>query len=248
MGGLYIGSGRLWGILVSDIEKTIADVPLPEDLAVLHETVSGPLQQTLLWLVDFVHTLGYPGIFIMTFLESTFMPIPSEVTMIPVGYLVQQGHMNLYLALFFSITGTVGGALFNYWLAVRYGRSLVMCYGKYFLFGTDKMEKLDRFFANHGEISTFTGRLIPGLRHFISFPAGLAKMDLKKFTIYTTAGGALWMSTLIAVGYIIGGSKEQIRAYMPYVTGGCIAAVILMVSFYVWRHRKLAINSKEPNA
>ena len=227
-------------------ELTINDVKLPDDLSavpadlavVVPPEVHSGLQHAIGWLVDFVHTLGYPGIFIMTFLESTFVPIPSEVTMIPAGYLVQQGHMNLFLVLIASILGTLGGALANYYIAYHYGRRFLYAFGKYFFFGHDKMEKLDLFFARHGEISTFTGRLVPGLRHFISFPAGLAKMDLKKFCIYTGVGGAIWMSVLIGVGYFIGGNKEQIRKYMPYVTLVTVAALALMISIYVWRKRR----------
>jgi membrane protein DedA with SNARE-associated domain len=205
---------------------------------VMHHEVTGGLQHVLEWLVDFVHMLGYPGIFIMTFLESTFVPIPSEVTMIPAGYLVHQGEMNLFLVLFFSITGTICGALFNYYIALHYGRRFMYAYGKYFFFGHDKMQKLDRFFAKHGEISTFTGRLVPGLRHFISFPAGLAHMNLKKFCIYTGVGGAIWMATLVGVGYFIGGNKALIRKYMPYVTTVAICTVVLLIIVYVWHHRK----------
>ncbi|NBX03276.1 MAG: DedA family protein [Alphaproteobacteria bacterium] len=190
------------------------------------------------WLVHFVHTLGYPGIFIMTFLESTFVPIPSEVTMIPAGYLVQQGQMSLFGVLFCSITGTILGSLANYFIAYHFGRRFLYRFGKYMFFSHEKMEKLDKFFASHGEISTFTGRLVPGLRHFISFPAGLARMDIKKFCIYTGVGGAIWMTTLTVVGYVIGGNKHLLRQYMPYITAVFIGAVVLMIVVYMWHHRR----------
>lgn len=228
-------------------ELNITDVSLPDDITtmvppdiavVMPAEMHTGLQHAIQWLVDFVHTLGYPGVFIMTFLESTFVPIPSEITMIPAGYLVQQGHMNLWLVLFASITGTIGGALANYFIAYYYGRRFLYAYGKYFFFCHDKMEKLDKFFASHGEISTFTGRLVPGLRHFISFPAGLAHMNLKKFCIYTGVGGTIWMITLLAVGYYIGGNKTQLKQYMPYVTVVAIGSVVLMITFYIWRKRR----------
>jgi len=190
------------------------------------------------WLVHFVHSFGYTGIFIMTFLESTFVPIPSEVTMIPAGYLVQQGQMSALLVLFCSITGTICGSLANYYIAYHYGRRFLYAYGKYMMFSHEKMDKLDRFFAKHGEISTFTGRLIPGLRHFISFPAGLAQMNLKKFCIYTGSGGAIWMFTLMMIGYLIGGNKALLRYYMPYITAACVGVVILLVMVYMWYQRR----------
>lgn len=196
------------------------------------------MEEIARWLVEFVHQFGYFGIFIMALLESTFVPIPSEVTMVPAGFLVHEGKMNLWIVLAASTLGAVGGALLNYVIAYHYGRRFLYAFGKYMFFGHDKMEKLDRYFAVHGEISTFTGRLIPGLRHVISFPAGLAHMDLKKFCIYTGVGGGLWMATLLLVGYLIGGNPELVHAYMPYITGAVVSTVVIMVILYVRRHRR----------
>ena len=195
------------------------------------------LEDLAQWLVDFVHKFGYLGIFVMAFLESTFVPIPSEVTMVPAGYLVHEGKMDAWLVLGSSISGAIGGSLANYYIAYHYGRRFLYAYGKYLFFAHDKMEKLDRFFASHGEISTLTGRLIPGLRHVISFPAGLAHMDVKKFTLYTGIGGGLWMVTLVLVGYFIGGNQRLVRRYMPFVTGVCIIVVCSMVAGYLMHHR-----------
>lgn len=196
--------------------------------------------QVVEWLVAFVEHLGILGIFIMTFLESTFVPIPSEITMIPAGYLVQQGKMDLISVLIASIMGTVGGACFNYWLARRFGRALFLRYGKYFFMTPKKLEKLENFFVRHGAISTFTGRLIPGVRHYISFPAGLAKMDLQKFIIYTALGGAIWMSILTALGYHIGENKALMMVYMPMIKGGIIGFIVIFGGFYVWRNNRRA--------
>lgn len=187
------------------------------------------------WLVAFVEHLGIWGIFIMTFLESTFMPIPSEITMIPAGYLIQQGKMDLWSVLLASIVGTIGGAYFNYWIARKYGRGLFIRYGKYFMMTPAKLAKLESFFEKHGSISTFIGRLIPGIRHYISFPAGLAQMDLKKFIIYTALGGAIWMSILIALGYHIGENKELMTVYLPLIKGGMLLSIILLMVVYVAR-------------
>jgi membrane protein DedA with SNARE-associated domain len=190
------------------------------------------------WLVNFVHDFGYWGIFIMAFLESTFVPIPSEVTMVPAGFLVHEGKMNFWLVFISSTVGAIGGSLANYYIAYHYGRRFLFAYGKYLFFSHEKMQKLDTFFASHGEISTLTGRLIPGLRHVISFPAGLAHMDLKKFCIYTGVGGGLWMLTLIMVGYMIGGNKDLVHHTMPYVVGAIVFLGIVMVLLYIRHHRK----------
>lgn len=196
------------------------------------------MEELASWLVKFVHEFGYLGIFIMAFLESTFVPIPSEVTMIPAGYLIHEGKMNFWLVFVGATAGAVGGAVANYFIAYYYGRRFLYAFGKYMFFDHAKMEKLDKYFALHGEISTFTGRLIPGLRHVISFPAGLAHMDLKKFSIYTGVGGGLWMVTLILVGYLIGGNPELVHKYMPYVTGVVVFSVIVMIGLYVRSNRR----------
>lgn len=192
------------------------------------------------WLVDFVHQFGYLGIFIMTFLESTFMPIPSEVTMVPAGYLVQQGHMNFFIVVTTATTGALAGSLFNYYLAYYLGRKFFYNYGKYFFFTHDKIDKIDKFFSNHGDISTFSGRLIPGVRHFIAFPAGLGHMDLKKFCIYTTLGSGIWMAILTLLGYLIGDNKEMVHHYIPYISGALLVAVVILVTLYISHHRKKA--------
>jgi membrane protein DedA with SNARE-associated domain len=190
------------------------------------------------WLVNFVHTLGYAGIFIMTFLESTFVPIPSEVTMVPAGYLVQKGEMHFLLVLLFSVLGTLAGSWFNYWIAKHYGRRFLLAYGKYLLFPPEKLTRMEDYFRSHGEISIFTGRLIPGLRHFISFPAGLSHMNLKKFCFYTGLGGGLWMLVLITIGYLIGDNKEMIHHYVPLITYAALALVGIAVFLYIRNHRK----------
>jgi len=208
------------------------------------EVESTLMERIAEWLVDFVHGFGYFGIFVMTFLESTFVPIPAEVTMIPAGYLAHHGEMNFFIVFICSIVGTSGGSLFNYWLAMHYGRRFFAAYGKYMFFPVEKMEKMEQYFKSHGEISIFTGRLIPGLRHFISFPAGLARMDLRKFCFYTSVGGGIWMLTLMLVGYFIGDNEAMVRKYMPYITGIALLLVVGCVVLYIRRHRKASQRDK----
>ena len=201
------------------------------------------LEQVANWLVNFVHEMGYIGIIVMTFVESSFVPVPAEVTMVPAGYLVQQGKLDFTITLASAILGTVGGAYFNYWLAKRYGREMFIRYGKYLMMTDAKLAKLESFFEKHGAISTFTGRLIPGVRHYISFPAGLARMKLSTFCIYTALGGGIWMLVLLILGYYIGENKELLTVYMPWIKGG-VLGVILLIGFGYWykkiRKHKLA--------
>ena len=190
------------------------------------------------WIVELVETWGYLGIFVMTMLESTFVPIPSEITMIPAGYLAYQGKMHAIPVLLAAISGTIVGALLNYYLAIKLGRTMILRYGKYFFIKPETLDKVEHFFVTHGAFSTFTGRLVPGVRHFISFPAGLARMPLSKFCAYTGLGGGLWVTVLFCVGYFIGHNEELIGRYMPYVKIGIILVCVLSIGFYIYRHRR----------
>lgn len=195
------------------------------------------LYQLFLDIADLVHEFGYFGIFIMTFVESTFIPIPAEVTLIPAGYLVHKGLMNGILVWIVSILGTMTGSLFNYSIAYYFGRQLFIKYGKYFFMGEDKLKKIEKFFKSHGAISTFTGRLLPGLKHFISFPAGLAKMDIKVFSIFTAAGGSIWCGILIALGFVIGENEHLITKYLKQINYIIFVCVACFCAFYIWKKK-----------
>jgi len=169
------------------------------------------------YIVDLVSQFGYWGIFIMMFLESTFFPFPSEVAMIPAGYLAFKGEMNIIVAIIAGTTGSLGGALFNYYLAKKYGRRGVLAFGKYFFFTEEKLQKMEEYFVKHGSFSTFVSRLIPGIRQLISLPAGLANMDIRKFSFYTTAGAGLWVIILAILGYYLGMLVEDIDTTKSFI-------------------------------
>ena len=190
------------------------------------------------FLVNQIGDMGYLGIFLLMFLESTFFPFPSEIIMIPAGYLAYQGEMNLYMVIFVGILGSVAGALLNYYLAMHLGRKIILKYGKYFFIKEETLDKLDSFFAKHGEISTFTGRLIPGIRQLISLPAGLARMNMAKFSFYTAIGAGIWVVVLVAVGYVVGSNQELISEYMKSATLIALVSVVLIIIFYVVRNRR----------
>lgn len=198
------------------------------------------LREFAAWLVATVDQLGYIGLFIMTFVESTFVPIPAEVTVIPAGYLVHQGRLDFTLALLVCVAGCVGGSYLNYWLAKKFGRNLFIRYGKYLMMTPAKLDKLEKFFEEHGVISTLTGRLIPGLRHYISFPAGLAKMNLQKFVIYTAIGGGIWMAVLLGLGYYIGQNEALVLKYLPLAKIAILLLVAVIALVYIIRARKRA--------
>ena len=189
-------------------------------------------------IVSYIGDMGYWGIFLLMFLESTFFPFPSEIIMIPGGYLAYKGEMNIYIVVLVGILGSLAGALLNYYLAKYLGRKLILKYGKYFFIKEETLEKLDMFFTRHGEISTFTGRLIPGIRQLISLPAGLARMNLAIFSFYTSLGAGIWVVVLVAVGYLVGSNEALISEYLKSATFIALVSAALITLFYVIRYKR----------
>lgn len=184
-------------------------------------------------IVNTVGAWGYPGIFLMMALESSFFPFPSEVVMIPAGYLAYKGEMNLALAIVSGIAGSLAGALFNYWLALKLGRPFLQRYGKYVLINEHTLQRMEDFFARHGHISTFTGRLIPAVRQYISLPAGLARMNLAVFSFYTSLGAGIWVTILAVLGYTLGHNEQAIRGNLHIITLVMLGAVAVIVLLYM---------------
>jgi membrane protein DedA with SNARE-associated domain len=190
------------------------------------------------YLVETIGNMGYWGIFLLMFLESTFFPFPSEVIMIPAGYLAYKGEMNLYIVVLIGILGSVVGALFNYYLAMHFGRSFLLKYGKYFFIKEETLDKLEAFFQKHGELSTFNGRLIPGIRQLISLPAGLARMNLARFAFYSALGAGIWVIVLVALGYLLGSNEALISEYLHTATLIALISVVFITIFYMIRNKR----------
>jgi len=189
-------------------------------------------------IVEYIGHMGYWGIFLLMFLESTFFPFPSEIIMIPAGYLAFKGEMNVYMVVFVGILGSVLGALFNYYLAMHFGRKFILKYGKYFFIKEETLDKLEAFFLKHGEVSTFNGRLIPGIRQLISLPAGLARMNIAKFSLYSALGAGIWVIVLVALGYLLGSNEELISEYLHTATLITLASVAFITIFYIVRNKR----------
>ena len=192
------------------------------------------------YIVHFVESLGYIGIFIMTVVEGTLVPIPNELTMIPAGYLVSTGKMEMLWVLLAGISGNLVGGWITYYIAYHYGRVLVKKFGKYVFFTEEKLHKVEKYFADHGPISIALGRIAPGLKHFISFPAGLAKMDLKLFSIFTVIGGGAWIVMLVMIGYFIGDNEAAIGPYLKKMQWIILGSIGLVITLYtLWRRKKI---------
>lgn len=194
------------------------------------------------WLVQNILDMGYMGIFLLMMIESSFIPFPSEIVLIPAGYLAQQGEMNIIVIFLAALFGSLAGAFINYFGALIIGRQLLMRFGKYFFISNSAMEKMENYFQKHGPISTFTGRLIPGIRQLISIPAGLSKMSLLPFSLYTALGAGIWSIVLILLGYILGEKQELIETYLHQITLAVLGGLVLLVFVYI---RRLKTNNNE---
>jgi membrane protein DedA with SNARE-associated domain len=191
-------------------------------------------------LVDVIGAMGYPGIFLLMAMESSLVPVPSELVMPPAGYLAHQGLMNPWIAIFTGTAGSLAGAYANYFGAHYMGRPLILRYGRYLLIPPKKFQKVERFFLRHGEISTFIGRLLPVVRHLISIPAGLSGMNHLRFSTYTLLGAFIWCSILTWIGYAIGRNQDLIMAYSRQAVVWAAAGSCILLAAYIWLQRRKA--------
>ncbi len=176
-------------------------------------------------------------------LESTVFPIPSELVMIPAGYLAHQGELSATLSIIAGTLGSLCGAMINYIVSRRYGRSFLWNHGKKILISRRRLAQMDYFFRRYGEVTTFLGRLIPVARHYISIPAGLAKMRLWRFMLFTSLGAFVWMVVLTALGYFIGNNIAQIKQYTHLFGYAAIfVSIIVFIYYYTKKRVKVAKN------
>jgi membrane protein DedA with SNARE-associated domain len=201
------------------------------------------LERFIDWLLQVLLDLGYPGIIALMAMESSILPVPSELVMPPAGYWAAKGQMNFGVALICGVLGSVIGALANYYGAQLIGAPLIRRYGKYVLLSEKNLARSERFFAQHGEISTLIGRLFPVIRHLISIPAGLHRMPLRKFILYTAVGALLWCSILTWIGYFLGQHEgtlrsEEIHRYVRWAILVLIPICLIGIVIYVVRRRR----------
>jgi membrane protein DedA with SNARE-associated domain len=195
------------------------------------------------WLADTILALGYSGILLLMAIESSILPLPSELVMPPAGYLAAKGQMNGVLAVAAGTLGSVIGALVNYGLALFVGEPLLRRYGKYLLISARSLDRTETFFRRHGEISTLIGRLLPVVRHLISIPAGVSRMSLGRFILFTALGAGTWCAILTYLGWIIGRHGQNVEAAIgPYVHRTLLMYVLpsvalLIAGYVLWRRR-----------
>lgn len=194
------------------------------------------------WLADrVIHRLGYAGVFFLMFVESSLVPFPSEIIMPPAGDLARRlPDWSLGWVIFWGVAGSLLGALFNYTLAAYLGRPvlvrLIRRFGHYVRVSEHGYEQAEHLFRRHGEFSTFTGRLLPGIRQIISLPAGLARMNLFTFSLFTSLGAGIWVAVLALLGYWFGADPEGLSAVLQrYVRWVVLGAVLLIGAYVAWQ-------------
>ena len=198
------------------------------------------------WLLN---NLTYPNIFLLMLLESTVVPVPSELVVAPAAYHAASGGLNVFLVILVATIGAAVGASINYVVALYVGRPVIYKFanskwGKMCLLNQEKVEKSERYFDKHGIVATLTGRLIPGIRHLISIPAGLARMNYWKFLLYTVIGAGVWHSILAALGWYLHAVVPEdeldatIEKYNHYIVLGIIVIVVLVIAYFVIKHYK----------
>ena len=193
------------------------------------------------FIVAVISALGYPGVVLLMGIESACIPLPSEIIMPFSGYLVSTGEMNLWGVAVAGAVGCVLGSLVAYWVGMYGGRPFIERYGRYILLSRHDLDIADRWFAKYGEIIVFVSRLLPAIRTFIAFPAGVARMNLTRFVIYTFAGSLPWCLGLAYVGQKLGekwNEDETLKTWFhrfDFVIG---IVGLLLVGWWVWRHIK----------
>jgi len=193
--------------------------------------------------------INYGTITLLMAIESSFVPLPSEIVIPPAIWKALDGHMNVYLVAVFGTLGALIGACFNYFLSLYVGRVIVYKLAdtkiaRMMFINSAKVKKAEDYFLKNGNSSTFVGRLIPGIRHLISIPAGLAKMSLKSFVTYTFLGAFLWNITLSILSFIAYTQKELLKQYMEEISLVLLGLGIFFIIYLIWKNRKKSVNEK----
>ncbi len=190
------------------------------------------------FVVAVIGYLGYAGVFLLMLVESCGIPMPSEVIMPFSGFLVWQRQMDLWVIILVGTLGNLVGSWLAYYIGARGGRPLIEKYGKYILISKCDLDLADRWFVRYGQATVFFGRLLPVVRTYISFPAGIAKMDFRKFSFYTFIGALPWCALFAWFGVRLGAHWNVIREKLHNFDLLMLALVAALVAWYIYRHLK----------
>jgi len=187
-------------------------------------------------LTDFINALGYKSVFLLMTAESMVLPVPAEAVMPFAGFLIASGDFTFWEVVFWSTLGSLTGSLISYFIGKLGGRAVILKWGKYLLLNEADLVKTEEFFKKRGEAAIFASRFIPIIRHLISLPAGLAKMDLFKFSLYTVIGAGLWNVFLAIVGFYLKQGWAQIIRYAEVIDIIVLAAIVCGLIYFIKKH------------
>lgn len=188
----------------------------------------------------YMGSINYFSIMVLMAIESTFIPLPSEIIIPPAAYLAQQGQLNIYLVILSGSVGATLGALFNYYMAHYLGRRVIYKlantrWANFLLVDQHAVVKAENFFRKNANTSTFIGRLVPGIRHLISVPAGIVQMPIKKFLLFTFSGALLWNMILGAMGWYLGAKMDLIKEYAHQISIGFLICGALFFCYIMYK-------------
>jgi len=189
-------------------------------------------------IVNFIAGAGYAGIAVLMALESMIFPVPSEAVMPFAGFLIADGKFSFTGVVFFSTLGSLIGSLISYYIGRRFGKSFVNMYGKYFFLNKHHLDLTEKYFKKRGEITVFICRFIPVVRHLISIPAGIGRMNIIKFSIYTTIGAGIWNAFLTYVGFTLKNNWQDVLKYSSVIDVAIIICLASIVGYYLYKHLK----------
>lgn len=190
------------------------------------------------YITGFIQSAGYYGLAVLMAMESMIFPVPSEAVMPFAGFLVADGVFTFNKVIIFSTIGSIIGSLLSYYIGAYAGRPFINKFGRYLLLSHKDMDITERFFRKYGTFTIFVSRFIPVIRHLISLPAGMARMNLWKFLLYTILGAAMWNSFLAWVGYKLQQNWNQIMQYTQVIDIIIIAGFVVLISLFLYRHLK----------
>ena len=187
------------------------------------------------FIITVIEQLGYAGVFVGMTLESIGFPLPSEIIMPFAGYVVWEGRLTLLGVTLAGTLGCLAGSLIAYGIGAYGGRPLLERYGKYVLIRKSELDRAERWFETHGEAAVFISRLLPVVRTFISYPAGIVRMDVKRFSVYTVLGSLPFCFALAYVGVALGPHWEDIRGLFRYFDIAGIVGVVVLIGYLIYR-------------
>ncbi len=191
------------------------------------------------WFKDIIQAIGYPGIFLAMLVEGIVTPIPSEVIMPFAGHLAAEGQFNIVLVILVGSLGAVIGSTGAYYLGYGLGRPFIKRYGKYFRLREEHVVKAEEWFEKYGDAAIFIGHSLPGTRSFISFPAGIGRMRLRNFMIFTFAGAMVWNTVLALLGYFLGSVVFELAEKYDYFDLIVLLVIlIVLVGYFLWKRRR----------